>query len=891
MNSPEIAALLPTLTADPEMRHEIRGRRHISHIALTLGAICLCGAGILISPPENAPGYPGVIPWRDGSPLKLLVDGISLGDILPTARGVEIKDTVFEWSVAAILALLAVRAIVSAVVPPDRGTAKGAWFLAQVAFVAWVAISAISSIWSPDSQLALGQTALYGIAVAWAIALAWCLDGRDAIRLAWCYVGVAAIVSVLCIWYYYERNRAHRPGFPIGNPSSLAAFILPAIAICGFVLFGAARELVGGGKSHWFGTILAALCLWPLGHCFVLANSRGSIAGLVVGFGGLAFLLARAKVRRWLVAGALLLAGASAGYLSNYSQDWTMGRGATIRFRVYAWQYAAQWWSHRPISGNGAASYPLLSGKLDAYMRDRALDPAAFMGEAVEHAHNELFEVFVEIGLIGGLTFVAAYVATLAAASGLLQTSLSAQRRWMLYGVVAGLIGQMADALFGVGLRLPGLSPAFFTMIGILWAMGRSVSIRRDATPPPEQSRPMILRRYAVAAMAGMAAIAAGILALQNTRGLRAEHACEIALGSRNYSAAIHNASIAERDLLDPVRRLAAVNSRVIARSSLAAELYQKLDHRALASTQPVSADLVECVNEAGLAASNAYQDGLALDARAPSFGRPLGLAARSAIFLASLTRLSDAKKSQDWLDRAASLLQRQRRLRPNDVPTLILLANFAKAGYTIRPEESVALLRDGLRSGPPPQDLPAWSDLLRREAARPDFRPAAAAMLAAIGPYRESSDLDALALSYAPEMHRLTAAILALDRDFKSAAAEAELAARLYGPLRPRFPALLAVTLGEKAEYLFRSCPATPLPAIECANAAIAAVPPIQTQRRQELIAPLARNLAKYQLAACDEPAASATLRLITSNEADVQALFVQLREELSTLAGSRAP
>lgn len=882
MNSSEVAALLPTLTPAPESRDDLRGRRYVSHIALVLATVCLIGAGVLFSPPESARGYSGVIPWRDGSVLKLIVDAISLGDMFPTARGVEIKDVFFHWSVAALLALFAVRAIISALVPPARGTAKGSWFLAQVAFVAWVAISATSSIWSPDSQLALGQSAIYAIAVAWAVALAWCLDGRDAIRLAWCYVAVAAAVSALCVWYYHERNPAHRPGFPIGNPSSLAAFILPAIAICGFVLLGAAREFLCRRRPHWFGPILSAICLWPLGHCFFLANSRGSIAGLFLGIGGLAFLLAKANFRRWLVAGALLLAGASAGYLSSRSQDLTMVRGATIRFRVYAWQYAAQWWSHRPISGNGAASYPQLSGKLDAYMRDRALDPAAFMGEAVEHAHNELFEVFVEIGLIGGLTFVAAYVATLAAASGLLQTSLSAQRRWMLYGVVAGLIGQMADALFGVGLRLPGLAPAFYTMIGILWAMGRSVSVRRDVTPPPGQTRTLILRRYAVATIAGAAAIVTGYLALQNSRGLRAEQEAESALNARDYAGVIRPAVQAEAELLDPVRRLAAINTRVIARSLLAADLYQKLDHRALASSQPVSADLADRVNEAGRAAATAYHEAIALDARAPSFGRPLGLAARSAIFLASLARLSDAKQSQDWLDRAATLLQKQRRLRPNDVPTLVSLANFAKAGYTIPAEESVALLRDGLRSGPPLQDLAAWNELLRREAARPDFRPALATMLAAIGPFRENSDLDAVILSYAPEMHRLAAAVLALDGDFNRAAAEAELAARLYDPLRSRFPALSSITFGEKAEYLFRSDPAKPGPAIEAANIAIAKVPPIQAQRRQELIAPLARNLARYYLAAGDGAAAEKAARLFSTSDAEAQTLLSRLREQI---------
>jgi len=100
----------------------------------------------------------------------------------------------------------------------------------------------------------------------------------------------------------------------------------------------------------------------------------------------------------------------------------TMARGATVRLRLYAWRYAACCGRPARSAARGPAAYPRLAGVLAA--PDMTLDPAAFMGEResiVEHAHNELFEVLTEIGLVGGVTFVAGLLATLFAGSALLR--------------------------------------------------------------------------------------------------------------------------------------------------------------------------------------------------------------------------------------------------------------------------------------------------------------------------------------------------------------------------------------------------------------------------------------------------------------------------------------
>jgi O-antigen ligase len=878
MTQTGLDALLPQVEGPPGGERAAGARRAISLVAAGLAIATLAAAALLISPPADTAGYPGVLPWRSGSWLKVVTDSMGLGGAVRTQRGVEIKDIVFQFAVAALLALLAVRAIVSAFAPPERRTAKGAWFLAQALLTAWVAISAASAGWSLDGIASLGQAALYGFGVAWAIALAWCLEGRDVAKVLWGYVAVAAIAAAVCVWYYHERNPAHRPGFPIGNPSSLAAFLLPAVCIAGFAVVGGAIEFVRGEHRAVLRGLPALVALLPLGWCFWLADSRGAQLGLLVGLLGLAFVLATERMRRWLVGGGLVLAALSVGWLSTHSQDLTMARGATLRFRVYAWQYAATLWGHRPISGLGAGSYPQLSGRLDAYARDRALDPAAFMGDVVEHAHNELFEVFVEIGLIGGLTFVAGWIATLAAASGALQSSLSIRRRWLLLGLIAGLMGQMADAMFGVGLRLPGLAPAFYTLVGVLWAVCRSVSKQRveDATDPG-WLRSMIGRRHVVAGLAGVAAISAGWLAWRNGEGLKWEMD---AARTDSPRAALHAAEEAEERLLDPVRRLMSAHRRVVLLSSEALAAFSRVDFSALAAAASMPTSMSsEAAAEAERRCRAAYTAAVELNFRAPSFGRPLELASQTARLLAGLTAIADRKASLEWLERSRILLMEQRRQRPNDIATLLTLSSYTQFGYRFDPGEMVVLLRDALRAGAPPRE---FHELLRREAARADVRAALATMLAAVGPFNPATELDALIDSYAPEMHRLSGAVRALDGDFAGAATAAATAADLYQPMRARFVNLLAVALGEQAEYEFLAAPLCAERAIATVQRAMQAVPMIQEQKRLELLAPHARNLARYRLAAGDAAGAAEALRAGGVEAERVDAAVEALRADL---------
>jgi len=855
-----------------------RWRSRLSLAGLILAITLLAAALLLMSPPREA-SYPGAQPWSPHSLLRALVWAMSLGGSVATARGVEIKDFALHLATTLALILLALRAAISGLYPPNYRAARGAWFLGQVLLVGWVLLSAASAAWSHDAQLSLGQAALYGFGVAWAVALSWWLEGRDVPRLLWGYVVVASLGSVLCIWYFNERNWSHRPGFPLGNPSVLAACVLPALLIVAATLASSIREMLRG-KRRWDyrAAIAAGVLLVPLAACFRLAGSRAAWLGLFAGVACVAFVLARRRLR-WIISAVLGLCVIAGGwYATTASHDLTMGRGASMRFRSYAWRYAAELWSRRPISGTGAGSYPRFAGW--RAVEDRALDPAAFMGDVVEHAHNELFEVLAEIGLVGGLTFVGGFVATLAAAASLLRTSLSAQRRALLIGLLAGMYALLVDSLFGVGLRLPGLPAVFFTLLGALWSWCRSVSKSRPAERrPPAWLGLMVTRRYVVAGAAAGLALLGGGLALRNWSGVLADHDARLAASHGDYATAQPLIARAAGRMLDPVRVLLARERGVFYKLQSAGAEFKR--YEALTHTESTTPDELEAARvRARELSAGTYLATQELVAQTPAFFSRASLGARAAEMLSVLTQADGDEDSRRWVARAQLAWQVQRDQRPFDVEALLALTRYPEFTTKAQIGDYVGLLRDALRAGFPSA---AWLARFNVVAQRDDFQAALVALVQSIGPMHPETDPDALIQSRAPEMYRLAAIWHDQRRQWRLAAMLAERAAQLYEPLRSRVPELYSVARAEQADYEFLADPHGSRKAVELLLDAIRALPKIQVQKARAMVRPYRIRLARYLLASGLESDARRELASVSEDEKAVSRALSSLYVELT--------
>ncbi|MCK4340876.1 MAG: hypothetical protein KAY37_04045, partial [Phycisphaerae bacterium] len=204
----------------------------------------LAATFFLISP---VPGktYPGQIPWRDISVLRPLTELMSLNGLVATERGVEIKDFAFHLAAALGLALLGVSQFAKPALRGHSRAAKTASY-AQILLAGWVLLSLLSSLWSGAPNYSGGQAALYALCIGWAVALSQTLARRDLPRLLYGVLIITALGAALCVWYYYERNPHHRPGFPLGNATVLAPAILPGVLIAGAVLCGSVWMLLCG---------------------------------------------------------------------------------------------------------------------------------------------------------------------------------------------------------------------------------------------------------------------------------------------------------------------------------------------------------------------------------------------------------------------------------------------------------------------------------------------------------------------------------------------------------------------------------------------------------------------------------------------------------------------
>jgi O-antigen ligase len=131
--------------------------------------------------------------------------------------------------------------------------------------------------------------------------------------------------------------------------------------------------------------------------------------------------------------------------------------------RPITWHEAVREFSDRPVLGNGAGSFSVLSGQ----------SPSELQFYPREHAHNGLLTVAAEMGSVGALSLIG-MVVSVAFAIRRRASRLRAARRWDDLGVLAGGAGALA-ALAGhlvvdYPLRNPVLMITVWAVLGLVLA-------------------------------------------------------------------------------------------------------------------------------------------------------------------------------------------------------------------------------------------------------------------------------------------------------------------------------------------------------------------------------------------------------------------------------------
>ncbi len=730
-------------------------------------------------------------------------------------------------------------------------TSIGPLFAAQVLFVLYVLWSFASARWSRAPELAVGGSILLTIQLSWALCVGYGLSSVAARLASRALVAIMAVTASVAVWYHYGRNPTLRADFPLGNPSFLATCLIPGILLSGCFAW---ERVVGRSRvrsrSLWLlipAAVAIGLGLWA----FRLADSRGPSVALLFGALAVVFFALRGR-GKWVPVGIALAITVSGWFYFGSRTDTfsPTGRSATVRLRMYAWDYAWRMFNEKPFTGFGQGGFALVG---DSHVVDDVLDDPLVFQTRIAHAHNEWLEVMADLGSVGIVLIAAALLLTLRAGMGVLAMELPGGHRWMLIGLMGTLVGLCVEECFGVGLRVSGIVTCFYTVLGLIWALSR----RGEAVPV---LRPGSSRFGRMVVGTGGVLLGAGILVMvqQDFAAARSVHRAKEALANGDSEEAIRLASLATTRL-NPQRSLANLYRLGQAHLQAAQGLQQRAADRAIRAQEMEPPDLRL------LALS---QDDYRLSDKHCELGSGAltELVKRSPEFInhgwlsywLTLTQAGNAGARNDWsgqeagLKAAAVAINRELRRQPF-VPEIAADYVRIQRGLVESASEFAEFMDVFARPLRHNRISRVYVDLLAELAGDPEFDGRLEGLLEeAIRAIRTPPIDEGTGLpqeTWAPEKLRLVATVRFLRGDYRGAKAALELAAPCYDSLALSAPLGAASCWAELADCRFFLDPSDAKAALASAGRALATAP--QSRSGRLLAFSVKTRMIDYALAA----------------------------------------
>jgi len=581
--------------------HDPRTLRPLHVVMIALTAAVGGGGFLLLSAAESKTLVDGAAPWLENSPLRAVVQLLCLNYAVPTIHAGDVKSCILGIGAGVGLLALALAILMRnpsegetpGGPPGENGGAMGArqrtrlhlspLIAAQGAMGLYLLWSFASARWSDASELAIGASLLIAIFFLWSFALAHGLTPAAARIASRFVIAATAAAALAAIWYYYGRNWTIRAKFPFGNPNFLSVCLIPGILLSAALLFeklmNAGRENMARRAAAMAGAIVTlALALWA----FALADSRGPLIGLGAGFLVMTFFACRGWAKLLPAILGIALAISAGLYLyQRQHQSQPGGRDATLRFRAYAWDYAWRMAREKPFTGHGQAGYVR---KADLYTVDDVENDPLVLSARVDHAHNEWLEVLADLGIVGLALVGGGLALTFLAGGVMLGTLIPPDRRWTLIALLGSLAAVVVSDMFGVGLRTPEVPVAFYTVLGLAWALSGGLSTNLVARAGG--SGPARLLTGSVLGAAGVLAL---VLSQQDFQAARRAYQVDAAIAEGDYEKSLNFALQATNQLnsqraLTNLYRLAESRMR-IARDLLARAVDR--ENRARATEMP----------------------------------------------------------------------------------------------------------------------------------------------------------------------------------------------------------------------------------------------------------------------------------------------------------------
>lgn len=872
--------------------------RPLHVVLMVLVVATVAGGSLLLSAAESNTLVDGAIEWRQESLLRAIVQLLCLNYRFPTLHQGAIK--VYLLGIGSGLAILSLSIAIAVrgrgqvenagnggvdepasdtlTAVPGRAFREGQLaplIAAQVLVGLYLLWSFASSRVSTAPDLAVGGSVLLTIHFMWAFALGNGLTPSAARVASRCLVAITAVTAAVALWYYYGRNPTLRAKFPFGNPSFLAASLIPGLLLAVTFVCEKASSAIRARGGRSIGLALAGVVgIVVVAWAFHLTKSRGPALGLGIGLIAVVFfaLMGRAK---WIpVFVALAAITAAAAYYSSVKEVASpTGRSATIRFRTYAWEYAWRMFNARPFTGHGQGGFALTG---DRYAVEDVLDDPEVLNARIAHAHNEWLEVMADLGSVGIVLLATALILTFRAGMIALQARPPTEVRWALVGLMAALVGLIVEESFGVGLRVSGVPTWFFTILGLIWALGgygasglaRLLSATRK-------------RRLAT----GVAGISVGLAILTITQqdfdAARAAYRVEEHIQAGDYEQAIQAAARA-RTRLNPQRALANLHRLSAAHTLIARTLQDRaIDREARAARSDVpESTLRELASQDRELSDRHCRSGSAvlkeLVTKSPGTVRHgWVLYWLNTVQAANAVARGQPEEAEQFMRDAAAALERELARWPFDLTITMEYLHVAQG--VLEPDQFVSLLARPLRHH---RIAATYANFLALLAEDPTFEGRfdpvledARRILGAAGPSEEFDDFVEV---WGPEKLRIVATIRFRRGDYERAAMALGLAAKAYDRLAVAAPIGAASCYAELADSQFFSRPETPTRPIATAQRALALAP--ESLEGRQLKASVKMRLVDYHLAADQETEARALLREATSAEVEEERVGFQL-------------
>ncbi|MDM8008095.1 MAG: O-antigen ligase family protein [Phycisphaerae bacterium] len=892
----------PVSGGNARPRASVFDRIMIAIVAVSLASTCL-----LISATHGS--KTGYQEWGPGSVLRNIVELLNFNYAFPTSSGSEVKWLAHGLGVAAAVLAVAVmwftrsgaaQPAASAEPQPTppaggRRLSRVAW--AQVALVLLTLWMVVSSQWSPWPEASLGESSRQAIWTIWALILGRVLTRPAARGVATAMTAVLVATAALGIWYRHERSPFMRLEFPIGNPAFMAACLIVGLCLAGAILFGLLAETMDrsrerrspparmiaeavGDLGGWWVVIGAlvggAVMMWALR----LTETRAAQWALVFG-AGVAVWLGLGKLGRWLlpVGAVVFVAGFVALNWSALTSGVT-GRDATLRFRLYAGQYAIQLFSTAPIVGHGHGSYMLLGQEMQA--ADAEKDPAAFSAPVLGDAHNECLQIAAETGLVGVTLYAVFLLMTFLGALNAWSRAKTPLDQWLLAGALAAFAAVVVEELADVGLRKPGLPAIFYTTVGLTWAL----SLRLPAAGEPVISAQPKPLRVAGLAAGIIASLGIGWVVWRDWEGALAAYQILARANEQEWDASMRAAQIASSGRLsveDHVEAYYGTSRSAMLASADALERCMRAASRLPRDAEP-PAGLVDMIREDAEEfnryASICEATGKSLLVTIPGYPRIAWILADLQFYrqqIELIERQAGLRENvQDYSNAVRTLLFLEHNRDPQDMAVAMRLIELCG-------EESVAyrldLLRRPLRRGPVPVrqtnrfGIDRLADIEPLMGTMMNEQGFAEAMEKLRGDAQQAMSAKSAndwVDPYAPESLRLLARASKLAGRFAEAAELAGQAAELSKQLGAFFPGAVSNARLDQSRYLMFE--QKPSEAVAACDQAIKEWPNVRERELQ--LQPVMQTRAMYMLAADSEKEARELLGKLypeaASNELD---------------------